>query len=115
MHYQFSVASEICRLYRNPESADMDNPMGWVHGERFFVTATNDYGERFAYIGTVKDEAHAERICAIVTKQYQRNALTPNGHPQWQFMNYVYGSNAYFENDGEFGLLDDDEKMYHTR
>lgn len=48
MNYQVEVASDLIVVGTNTEAADMSNPRGNIHGERYYVVISNGFGRRWA-------------------------------------------------------------------
>ena len=92
---------------RNPEYADMSNPQGFIFGLGFRIFGSDNYGNRYIYLGDITDEDHADRLVEGFTK-------CPVDHeddPNWRWYGYVYGSEAFIDNQpySEMALMDDEE------
>lgn len=79
----------------------------------FFVQASTLRGEVFGHDHSfaTRDEAQAllEKIAAHLARG---GRLSP---ARWSFLRYSYGSRAFVENDGDLGLMDDEERFHKAR
>ena len=96
----FKAESNMARIGRDPEYADMDNPPGYIFGEVWSVSARSDYGEVYYYRGQVRDEAHAHLLAKIFSARQNRGVPCCYGS-DWVFNRYSYGSQAYIDNEVE--------------
>ena len=95
----FGAESNMARIGRDPEYADMDNPQGYIFGEVWSVAARSPQGEVYYYNGEVRDEAHAHLLAKIFSAQQNRGVVIDMS--KWVFHRYAYGSQAYIENEAE--------------
>ena len=89
----FDVEDEEVVVSRNPENADYTNPRGERHGLVYFVTATNEYGDRLQHNRSFRSESEA---VALRTKVWQH--VVAGGKLDgkcWNPGRAVYGSDAY--------------------
>ena len=83
VRWTITVGSQLEVIGYNPENADLDCPNGEMIGERYFLLATNDHGDR-RWFGTFEtaDEAAADVPTAPEVEFW------PATHPE-------YGSQAW--------------------
>lgn len=97
--YTFHAASDIVVVGSNPEMADYDNPRGHIHGEHYYVVATNARGDRWSFsIGTGPEYGpKAEAMAAALQVRMDNLGKLPVAFETWQPTGPAYGSDAYVE------------------
>ena len=101
----FQAESNMARIGRDPESADMDNPQGYIFGEVWSVSARSPQGEVYYFAESFDDQYHAEmfatayNVRASIYKRQNRDDEIDLS--KWVFHRYSYGSQAYIENEAE--------------
>jgi hypothetical protein len=83
---------------------------------RYYVQATNKYGEVYFYTLKVWDNFNAaEKVANSISYRVGKD-WAPSAQ-YWKFVRYEYGSDAYMDNyrSAEMNLMEDEEKSYHLR
>jgi hypothetical protein len=107
MKWNFEVMEDIVCVRTDPEFADYDNPRGEIYGSLFYIRATNDRGERKVLSEpSFKTNDEAGRFLHTLSE------YSPNTK-DWAAIQPMYGSDAFIRDDGEYGLMDDEERDRH--
>jgi hypothetical protein len=97
----FARLGDVVVVGQNSESADYDNPRGYVYAEQVVVIAEDANGERVqTVVGTTDEDdalsllARAERLAAALNARLAAGKL-PVAFASWQSIRPCYGSDAY--------------------